>query len=171
MFCFCYFAHIGQGQVTAIKWSVERIVCITWNCFSTDQLYSLQKLTKMIFSETSVKILGGHQHLVKVSQCNTLQMILYLVPQVGHVLNLTCVVTNPPSPQKMTQWLHNDRIVTPRSGVSIMSESSPQISTSCLIIHSVHERDAGSYRCAPGDTGHDMVRVDIIKGEYKLIKI
>merc|ERR1719341_2361795 len=95
-------------------------------------------------------------------------ILLILVSLCGHVLNLTCVVTSPPSPQKMTQWLHNDRIVTPRSGVSIMAESSPQISVSCLIIHSADVRDAGSYRCAPGDTGHAMVRVDVLQGEDEL---
>jgi len=97
--------------------------------------------------DSSVKILGGYEHLVKD----------------GSVLNLTCVVTNPPSASTMTRWLHNDRIVTPKSGVSMLSEITPHTSVSCLVIHSVQQRDAGLYRCASGNTGHDMVLVKILK--------
>ena len=57
------------GWVTAIKWSVEKIVGNILHCLSTDQLNSLQKVIELIFSETSVEILGGHQRLVKVRPC------------------------------------------------------------------------------------------------------
>ena len=46
----------------------------------------------------------------------------------------------------------------------MFSESSSHISTSSLIIHRVHERDAGTYRCAPGEVGHAIVVVHILKG-------
>jgi len=98
-------------------------------------------------AEPSVSILGHHQNLVKV----------------GSVLNLTCLVTNPPSDLKLTQWIHNDHIVTPKPGLSMFSESSSHITTSSLIIHRVHERDAGTYRCAPGDMGHAIVVVHILE--------
>merc|ERR1711892_1279499 len=98
-------------------------------------------------AEPSVNILGHHQNLVKV----------------GSVLNLTCVVTNPPSDLKLTQWIHNDHIVAPKPGLSMFSESSSHITTSSLIIHRVHERDAGTYRCAPGDLGHALVVVHILE--------
>merc|ERR1740137_174705 len=86
-------------------------------------------------AEPSVNILGHHQNLVKV----------------GSVLNLT-------------QWIHNDHIVTPKPGLSMFSESSSHLTTSSLIIHRVHERDAGTYRCAPGDMGHAFVVVHILEG-------
>eukprot|EP00092_Neocalanus_flemingeri_P006184 GFUD01006656.1.p1 GENE.GFUD01006656.1~~GFUD01006656.1.p1 ORF type:complete len:314 (-),score=84.47 GFUD01006656.1:282-1223(-) len=104
-------------------------------------------------AEPSVKILGGYEHLVKA----------------GSVLNLTCVVTTPTSYNQMTRWLHNDRIVTPKTGVSLLSENTPHTSVSCLIIHRVQHRDAGSYVCAAGDMGHDMAVVGIIE-EVKPLK-
>merc|ERR1711892_1103216 len=98
-------------------------------------------------AEPSVNILGDHQNLVKV----------------GSVLNLTCIINNSPSHLKLIQWIHNDHIVTPKPGLSMFSESSSHTSTSSLIIHRVHERDAGTYRCAPGDLGHALVVVHILE--------
>jgi len=98
--------------------------------------------------ETSVTIVGGPHNHVKV----------------GDALNLTCVVTNPPPHQGEVQWLVNDHLVSPRQGLSILSETSPSRSSSSLIIHEVHMRDSGLYRCAPGGTDHALQFVQIIAG-------
>merc|ERR1740137_310643 len=96
-------------------------------------------------AEPSVKILGGSEHLFKA----------------GSVLNLTCIVTGPPSRRPVTAWIHNDQIVLPQPGVSLLTDNSPHTSINTLIIHRVAERHAGPYRCAPGNLSRDVVSMDI----------
>jgi len=96
--------------------------------------------------ESSVSIAGGRHSLVMA----------------GDALNLTCVVTNPPPNHGEVQWLVNDHLVSPRQGLSILSESSPSRTTSSLLIPQAHMRDSGTYRCAPGGTDHAVQFVEII---------
>jgi len=82
--------------------------------------------------------------------------------KVGDVLNLTCLVTNPSPNQGRVQWLVNDHLVTPRYGLSILSDTLPTTASTSLIIHSVQHRDGGTYRCATGGTDSAIVYVEII---------
>ena len=81
-------------------------------------------------------------------------------------MNLTCIVTGPPSRRTATTWIHNDQIVLPQPGVSLLTDNSPHTSINTLIIHRVVEKHAGSYRCAPGNLGSDVVIVDILQGDF-----
>jgi len=100
--------------------------------------------------ERRVQVLGGRHQLIKA----------------GIAHNLTCVVNNPPpGNRREVNWIHDDRIIIPRAGVSVLSEKSPDMIISSLIFQPIKIRHAGRYRCDPGSYGHDLVVLDVIKEE------